>query len=64
MKFSCTKNITQAKAFFGLVEQVSFAFSKCADMINFSHLLSLKVKIVLTDELAKEFVLAKPNENS
>ena len=59
--FPAPKNITQARAFFGLVEKVSFAFSKCADMIHFRHLLSPKVKFVWTDELAKEFVLAKAN---
>ena len=30
--FPAPKNITQARAFFGLVEQVSYAFSKCADI--------------------------------
>ena len=57
--FPAPKNITQPWAFFGLVEQVSFTFSKCADMIHFRCLLSPKVKFVLTDELTKEFVLAK-----
>ena len=59
--FPAPKNITQAKAFFGLVEQVSFAFSKCADMIHFRHLLSPKVKFVWTDGIAQEFVLAEAN---
>ena len=59
--FPAPKNITQARAFFGLVEQVSFAFSKCADMIHFRHLLSPKVKFVWTDDLAREFELAKAN---
>ena len=31
--FPAPKNITEARDFFGLVVQVSFAFSKCADMI-------------------------------
>ena len=44
--FPAPKDITQARAFFGLVEQVSFSFSKCADMIHFRHLLSPKVKFV------------------
>ena len=52
-------NITQARAFFGLVEQVSYAFSKCADMVHFRHLLSPKTQFVWTDELEREFVLAK-----
>lgn len=59
--FPAPKNITEARAFFGLVEQVSFAFSKCADMIAFRHLLSPKVKFVWTEDLAKAFVLAKLN---
>ena len=40
---------------------MSFAFSKCADMIAFRHLLSPKVKFLWTEELAREFVLAKLN---
>ena len=59
--FPATKNITQQRNFFGLVEQVSFAFSTCADMFHFRHLLSPKVKFVSTEEQAKEFVLAKAN---
>jgi hypothetical protein len=59
--FPAPRNITDARAFFGLVEQVSFAFSKCADMIAFRHLLYPKVKFLWTDELAREFVLAKLN---
>ena len=60
-KFPAPKNITQARAFLGLVEQVSFSFTKCADMIAFRHLLSPKVKLVWTEELAKAFALAKVN---
>ena len=59
--FPRPRNITEARAFFGLVEQVSFAFSKCADMIAFRHLLSPKVKFLWTEELAREVVLAKLN---
>ena len=51
--FPAPKNITQARAFFGLVEQVSFAFSKCEDMVHFRHLLSPKIQFVWTDELKK-----------
>jgi hypothetical protein len=43
--FPAPKNITQTRAFFGLVEQVSFAFSKCADMVHFKHLFSPKKKL-------------------
>ena len=42
--FPQPKSITDARAFFGLVEQVSFALSKCDDMKAFQHLLSPKVK--------------------
>ena len=57
--FPSPKNITQARAFFGLVEQVGFAFSKCADMVHFRHLLSSKTKFVWSDDLEREFGLAK-----
>ena len=59
--FPAPKNSTEARAFFGLVKQVSWAFSKCADMVHFRHLLSPKVKFDWTEALAKEFVLAKLN---
>ena len=52
-KFPTPKNITQARAFFGLVEQVLFAFSKCADMIHLRHLVSLKTKLVWTEDLER-----------
>ena len=51
--FPAPKNITYVRAFFGLVEQVSFAFSKCPDMITFRHLLSPKVKLLWTEALAR-----------
>ena len=57
--FPAPKNITQVRAFLGLVEQVSFAFSKCADMIHFRNLLSPKTKFVWSDDLEREFGLAK-----
>ena len=41
--FPAPKNINQARAFFGLVEQVRYAFSKCADMVHFRHLLRLSL---------------------
>ena len=41
------RKVTDARDFFGLVEQVSFTFSKCADMMTFWHLLSPKVKVYL-----------------
>ena len=40
------RNITDAKAFLGLIEQVSYAFSKCDDMVAFRHLISPKVKFL------------------
>ena len=57
--FPAPKNISGARAFFGLLEQVSSAFSKCADMSHFRHLLSPKTKFVWTDDLKREFGLAK-----
>ena len=59
--FPAPKNITDARAFFGLIEQVSWAFSKCEDMKHFRHLLSPKTLFVWSDELQKEFWLAKEN---
>ena len=35
--FPAPKIITLARAFFGLVEQVSYAFSKCEDMSHFEN---------------------------
>ena len=57
--FPAPKNVTQARAFFGLVEQVSYAFSKCADMFHFRHLLSPKIQFIWTEDLDREFGLAK-----
>ena len=57
--FPASKNISQARAFFGLVEQVSFTFSKCADMFHFRHLLSPKTQFIWTEDLDREFELAK-----
>ena len=57
--FPAPKNITQARAFFGLVEQVSYTFSKCADMFHFRHLLSPKTQFIWTEDLEREFELAK-----
>ena len=53
------KSITQARAFLGLVEQVSFTFSKCADVSHFRHLLSPKTQFIWTEDLDREFGLAK-----
>ena len=57
--FPAPKNITQARAFCGLVEQASYAFSKCADMSHFRHLLSPKTQFIWTEDLDREFGLAK-----
>ena len=38
---------------------MSNAFSKCADMSHFRHLLSPKTKLIWTDDLEREFGLAK-----
>ena len=60
--FPAPKNITQARAFFGLVEQVSYTFSKWADMFHFRHLLSPKTQFIWTEDLDREFELAKAKE--
>ena len=57
--FPAPKHITQARAFFGLAEQVLYAFSKCADMSHFRHLLSPKTQFIWTEDLNREFGLAK-----
>ena len=58
-KFPQPTNISDARSFFGLIEQVSFAFSKCDDMKAFRHLLSPKMKFEWTQELSRAFELAK-----
>ena len=57
--FPAPKNRTQARAFFKLVEQVSYIFSKCADMFHFRHLLSPKTQFIWTEDLDRKFELAK-----
>ena len=52
-------NITGARAFFKLEEQVSFTLSKCDNMVALRHLLSFKVTFFWTEELALEFVFFK-----
>ena len=49
--FTGPRNITDARAFFGFVKQVSFAFSKCDDIVAFRHFLSPKVKFLWTGDL-------------
>ena len=57
LNFPDPRNTTDARAFFGLVKQVSIAFTKCDDA--FWHLLSPKVKFLWTEELSCEFAVAK-----
>ena len=52
-------NITDICSFFGLVEQVSFAFSKTAVMAPFRELLSLKSEFAWTADLQVAFEEAK-----
>ena len=59
INFTAPKNVTQAMAFFGLVEQVSFTFSKCADMFHFRHLLSPETQFIWTDDLDRELAKAR-----
>ena len=38
---------------------MSYTFSKCADMFHFRHLLSPKTQFIWTEDLDREFELAK-----
>ena len=58
-EFPRPTNITDIRSFFGLVEQVSFAFSKTAVMAPFRELLSPKSEFAWTAELQVAFEEAK-----
>ena len=49
--FPAQKKLLKLERFFGLVEQVTFAFSRCADMVHFRHLFSPKTESVRSDDL-------------
>ena len=59
--FSVPKDITGARAWFGLVNQGSYAFSMTDEMAPFRHLLKPKTTFEWTKELDKAFHLSKEN---
>ena len=58
-EFPRPRDISGVRSFFGLVEQVSFAFSKTEVMALFRHLLSLKQKFLWSQELQDAFKRGK-----
>ena len=54
-KFPRPTNISRIRAWFGLVEQVSYAFSKTNGMLPFFHLLAYNAKFVWKDGLQSFF---------
>ena len=59
MQFPNPKNISDARAWFGLVEQGSWAFSRASIMAPYRHLLRPKNKFFWNDELTGLFQLSK-----
>ena len=57
--FSRPTNISGIRSWFGIVEQVAYAFSKASVMLPFRHLLSKDEPFVWTQELQESFKLAK-----
>ena len=55
MDFSTPKNISDVRSWFGLINQVAFAFSKGAIMAPFRELLKAGVKFEWTDALNRAF---------
>ena len=53
------KNITEVRAFYGMINQVSYAFSMSEVMTPFRHLLRPKTPFLWTKELEDAFVEAK-----
>ena len=53
------KDITGARAWFGLVNQGTYAFSVAKEMKSFRHLLKPSIKFVWTEELQKAFEQSK-----
>ena len=59
--FPAPQDISGARAWFGLVNQGSFAFAMTDEMAPFRHLLKPKTKFEWTEELDKSFKLSKQN---
>ena len=58
-EFPRPRNISGVRSFFGLIEQVSFAFSKTEIMAPFRHLLSPKTQFTWDDHLEQAFEKGK-----
>ena len=59
--FPAPQDISGARAWFGLVNQGSYAFAMTDEMAPFRHLLKPKTKFEWTEELDKSFKLSKEN---
>ena len=60
--FPFPKDITGARAWFGLVNQGAYAFAMTDEMAPFRHLLKPKTKFEWTEDLDKAIHLSKENE--
>ena len=58
-KFPRPQNISDIRAWFGLVNQVSYSFSMAATMAPFRHLLSTKLPFYWSEELQTSFEASK-----
>ena len=58
-EFPTPKNITDVRAWFGMVAQVAFAFSRLPAMAPFRHLLSTKTPFAWSSELEEAFASSK-----
>ena len=58
-EFPTPKCITDIRAWFGLVNQVSYAFSMTAAMMPFRHLLKISTPFLWTDQLAEALAASK-----
>ena len=59
--FPVPKDISGARAWFGLVNQGAYAFAMTEEMAPFRHLLKPKTKFEWTEELDRAFQLSKEN---
>ena len=59
MDFPEPASLTDVRAWFGVINQVSYAFAMAPHMAPFRHLLSSKVPFYWSDELGEAFRKAK-----
>ena len=59
LNFPTPKNISDARSWFGLINQVAYSFIKTEHMAPFRHLLSPSTPFIWTEELEKAFQLSK-----